>query len=266
MFLLNRYKLKKNTVIGKKAIIGKNVHIGNFSTIEDDVVIGDNCWVGNNVSILNGTRIGEKCLIHSGAVLGGIPQDLKYNSENTLLEIGNSNIIREFVTINKGTSSKGKTIIGNNNLLMSNAHIGHDCFIGNNCIIGFSVGMAGEVVVEDWVNISGLTAIHQFSIIGEHTMISGLSRVVKDIPPYITAGRDPLSYVGLNIVGLKRRGFESAKINELKEIYKILFLERRNTSSALELIESLCEQTSERNKILNFVKESRRGIIKGFMD
>lgn len=266
MLLLNKCKLRKNTVIGKKAIIGNNVRIGNFCTIENNVVIGDNTSIGNNVSILNGARIGENCQIHSGAVLAGVPQDLKYKGEDTLLEIGNNNIIREFVTINKGTSSKGKTIIGNNNLLMSNAHIGHDSFIGNNCIIGFSVGMAGEVVAGDWVNISGLTAIHQFSVIGDHTMISGLSRVVKDIPPYIIAGRDPLSYVGLNIVGLKRRGFESGKINELKEVYKILFLEKRNTTFALELIESVCKPTLERNRIITFVKESKRGIIKGVMD
>jgi UDP-N-acetylglucosamine acyltransferase len=264
--LLNKCKLKKNTVIGKEAMIGNNVQIGNFCTIENDVVIGNNTWIGNNVSILNGARIGEGCQIHSGAVLAGIPQDLKYKGEKTLLEIGDNNLIREFVTINKGTLSKGKTIIGNNNLFMSNAHIGHDCCIGNNCIIGFSVGMAGEVVVGDWVNISGLTAIHQFSIIGDHAMVSGLSRVVKDIPPYITAGRDPLSYVGLNIVGLKRRGFESGKINELKKIYKILFLERRNTSSALELIEGFCEPMMERDRILTFIKESKRGIIKGFRD
>ena len=256
----------KNTVIGRKAIIGCNVHIGNFSTIDDDVIIGDNTWIGNNVSILNGTRIGENCQIHSGAVLGGIPQDLKYKDENTLLEIGNNNIVREYVTINKGTSSKGKTIIGNSNLFMSNVHIGHDCVIGNNNIIGFSVGMAGEVVVGDWVNISGLTAIHQFSIIGDHSMISGLSRIVKDVPPYITAGREPLSYVGLNLVGLKRRGFGLEKINELKEIYRILFLEKRNTTLALELIEVSFEQTVERDKILNFIKQSKRGIIKGFSE
>lgn len=256
----------KNTIIRKKAIIGDTVNIGNFSTIEEDVIIGDNTWIGNNVSILNGTRIGKNCQIHSGAVLGGIPQDLKYKGEKTLLEIGDNNIVREFVTINKGTSSKGKTIVGNNNLFMSNAHIGHDCVIGNNNIIGFSVGMAGEVDVRDCVNISGLTAIHQFSIIGDHCMISGLSRIVKDVPPYITAGREPLSYVGLNLVGLKRRGFEPEKINELKEIYRVLFLENRNTSLALELIESSFEETVERNKILTFVKQSQRGIIKGFRD
>ena len=213
----------KNIVIGEKAIIGKNVRIGNFTTIENDVVIGDNTWIGNNVNILNGTRIGENCEIHVGAVLGGTPQDLKYKGEYTLLEIGNHTIIREFVTINKGTASKGKTIIGSDNLIMTNTHIGHDCCIGDNCVIGFNVGMAGEVIVGDWANISGLTAIHQFSIIGEHSMISGMSRIVKDVPPYILASREPLSYCGLNVVGLKRRGFENEKINELKDIYRIIF-------------------------------------------
>jgi len=213
----------KNSVIGEKAIIGKNVRIGNFTTIENDVVIGDNTWIGNNVNILNGTKIGENCEIHAGAVLGGSPQDLKYKGEYTLLEIGNHTIIREFVTINKGTASKGKTIIGSDNLIMANTHIGHDCCIGDNCVIGFNVGMAGEVIVGDWTNISGLTAIDQFSIIGEHSMISGMSRIVKDVPPYILASREPLSYCGLNVVGLKRRGFENEKINELKDIYRIIF-------------------------------------------
>lgn len=263
MPLLNECKLEKS-IIGKETIFGKNVHIGNFCTIDDDVIIGDNTWIGNNVSILKGARIGENCQIHSGAVLAGIPQDLKYDGENTLLEIGNNNIIREFVTINKGTSSKGKTFIGNNNLIMSNAHIGHDCSMGSNCIIGFGVGIAGEVEISDWVNISGLSAIHQFSIIGEHSMISGLSRIVKDVPPYITAGREPLSYVGLNLVGLKRRGFTVEKINQLKDIYRVLFQENRNTTLALEHIENRFERTIERDKIIDFVKSSKRGIIKGF--
>lgn len=263
MQLLNKCKLK-NTVIGKKAIIGNNVHIGNFSTIENDVVIGNDTWIGNNVSILNGARIGEGCQIHSGAILAGTPQDLKYKGEKTLLEIGDHNIIREFVTINIGTFSKGKTSIGNNNLIMSNSHIGHDCIIGHNSIIGFSVGMAGEVTVGNFANISGLTAIHQFSVIGDHTMISGLSRVVKDVPPYITAGREPLGYVGLNLIGLKRRGFETEKLEELKEMYRMLFQENRNTSKALELIQSSFDQTLERDNIISFVKNSKRGIIKGF--
>ena len=147
---------------------------------------------------------------------------------------------------------------------MSNAHIGHDCFIGDSCIIGFSVGMAGEVTVGNFTNISGLTAIHQFSVIGDYSMISGLSRVVKDVPPYITAGREPLSYVGLNLIGLKRRGFETEKLDELKEMYRMLFQENKNTSMALELIESSFDQTMERDNIISFVKSSKRGIIKGF--
>jgi UDP-N-acetylglucosamine acyltransferase len=253
----------KNSVIDQKAIIGNNVHIGDFTTIESDVIIGDNTWIGNNVNILNGTRIGKRCQIHSGAVLGGIPQDLKYNGECTLLNIGNNTIIREFVTINKGTSSKGETTIGSGNLIMANTHIGHDCFIGDNCIIGFNVGMAGEVIVGDWANISGLTAIHQFSIIGEHTMISGMSRVVKDIPPFVLASREPLSYYGLNVIGLRRRGIDSEKISELKDIYLVIFQEQRNTSSALNFIEQNFPQTKERDLILAFVKNSTRGIIKG---
>ena len=254
----------KNTFIDNKAVLGNNIQIGNSVTIEQDVVIGDNTQIGNNVTILSGSRIGENCQIHSNAVLGGIPQDLKYNGEYTLLEIGDNNIIREFVTINKGTVSKGKTCIGDSNLIMSNAHIGHDCVIGNNCIIGFSVGMAGEVVVEDWVNISGLTAIHQFSVIGEHAMISGLSRIVKDVPPYVIAAHEPLRFAGINTVGLKRKGFDSLKIDELRLIYRVLFQEKRNTKFALEIINEEFEKTVERDKILNFVRQSKRGIIKGF--
>jgi len=254
----------KDTFIHKDAVLGNNISVGNGVTIEHDVVIGNNTQIGNNVSILNGSRIGENCQIHSNAVLGGVLQDLKYRGEHTLLEIGDNNIIREFVTINKGTISKGKTCIGNSNLIMSNAHIGHDCFIGNHSIIGFSVGMAGEVVVQDWANISGLTAIHQFSVIGEHAMISGLSRVVKDIPPYVIAAHEPVRFAGLNTVGLKRRGFSSDKIDELRSIYRILFEEKRNTKFALELIAEKFEETIERDIIINFVKSSKRGIIKGY--
>ncbi|MHC0447161.1 acyl-ACP--UDP-N-acetylglucosamine O-acyltransferase [Flavobacterium sp. 3-218] len=254
----------KDSFIHKNAFLGNNISIGNGVTIEADVVIGNNTQIGNHVTVLSGSRIGENCQIHSNVVLGGIPQDLKYKGEYTLLEIGDNNIIREFVTINRGTISKGKTCIGNSNLIMSNAHIGHDCVIGNNAIIGFSVGMAGEVVVQDWANISGLTAIHQFSVIGEHAMVSGLSRVVKDIPPYIIAAHEPLRFTGLNTVGLKRRGFVSAKIDELRAIYRVLFQEKRNTKFALELIENEFERTLERDKIINFVRGSERGILKGF--
>lgn len=253
----------KNSIIDKKAIIGKNVHIGNFTTIENDVVIGDDTWIGNNVNILSGTRISERCKIHAGAILGGIPQDLKYKGQYTLLQIGNNTVIREFVTINRRTASKGKTIVGNENLIMANTHIGHDCFIGNNCVIGFNVGMSGEVCVGDCTNISGFTAIHQFSHIGKNSMISGISRIVKDVPPYVLAAREPLSYCGLNLVGLKRRDFEKEKMLELKDIYRIVFQEKRNITQALKIIEHDFESTVERDKIIAFIKESTRGIIKG---
>ncbi|MDD2305702.1 MAG: acyl-ACP--UDP-N-acetylglucosamine O-acyltransferase [Prolixibacteraceae bacterium] len=255
--------ISKSAIIGKSARIGKNVQIGNFTTIDDDVVIGDNTWIGNYVNIQNGARIGEKCQVYASAVIAGNPQDLKFKGEYTTLEIGNNTIIREFVTINKGTASRGKTVIGHNNLIMANSHIGHDCVIGDHCVIGFNVGMAGEVIVSDWANISGLTGIHQFSRIGAHAMVGGLSKIVKDIPPYVIAARDPLTYEGINSIGLNRRGFEASKINELKEIYRIIFQEGRNISLALELIETNFKMTPERDEIIRFIRNSTRGIIKG---
>ncbi len=255
--------ISKSAIISKKAQIGKNVRIGDFATIEDDVIIGENTWIGNYVNIQNGARIGENCQIHASSILAGNPQDLKFNGEYTTLEIGDNTIIREFVTINRGTSSRGKTVIGRHNLIMANSHIGHDCVIGDHCVIGFNVGMAGEVIVSDWANISGLSGIHQFSKIGTHAMIGGLSKIVKDVPPYVIAARDPLSYEGINTVGLTRRGFESDKINELKAIYRVIFQEKRNLSHALEFIEINFEKTMERDEIISFIRNSSRGIIKG---
>ena len=255
--------ISKSATIGKQCQLGKNVIVGNYTTIEDDVVIGDNTIIENNVTILNGARIGGNCHIHSGAILAGVPQDLKYKGEYTTLEIGDWNTIRESVTINKGTNSKKITKIGSGNLIMAGAHIGHDCEIGNHCIIGFSTGIAGEVIIHDFANISGLTGIHQFCRIGEHCMIGGLSKIVKDVPPYIIAARDPLSYAGINVVGLVRKGFEQSKLNELKEIYRIIFQQKRNTSMAIDFIESNFKQTVERDKIISFIKQSERGIIKG---
>ncbi|MFV0592867.1 MAG: acyl-ACP--UDP-N-acetylglucosamine O-acyltransferase [Draconibacterium sp.] len=258
--------ISQNATVGKNCVLGKNVKIGNHCTIENDVSIGDNTIIDNNVSILNGARIGNNCHIHSGAVLSGIPQDLKYKGEYTTLEIGDGNIIRESVTINKGTQSKMVTRIGNNNLIMANAHIGHDCTIGNNCIIGFSVGIAGEVIVNDFANISGLSGIHQFTKIGEHCMIGGLSKVVKDIPPFVVAAREPLSYAGINVVGLKRQGFDTLKIKELQEIYRIIFQQGHSTSFATEYIETNFKYSYERDLITSFVKSSVRGIIKGYFE
>lgn len=255
--------ISKTSVIGKSAKIGQNVKIGNFTTIADDVIIGDNTCIGNCVDIQNGARIGNNAIISSCAVIAGIPQDLKFKGEYTTVEIGDHTIIREYVTVNRGTASKGKTVIGDHTLIMANSHIGHDCEIGNHCIIGFNVGMAGEVIVHDWANISGLTGIHQFSRIGAHTMIGGLSKIVKDVPPYIIAARDPLCYEGINRVGLLRRCFNSDKIDELKAIYQVIFQEKRNLSHALEIIKANFVPTVERDEILNFIENTGRGIIKG---
>jgi acyl-[acyl-carrier-protein]--UDP-N-acetylglucosamine O-acyltransferase len=255
--------ISKNSVIGKNARIGQNVEIGNFTTIADDVIIGDNTRIGNCVDIQNGARIGDGCLISTCAVIAGIPQDLKFKGEYTTVEIGDNTTIREYVTVNRGTASKGKTVIGTHTLIMANSHIGHDCEIGNHCIIGFNVGMAGEVIVQDWANISGLTGIHQFSRIGAHTMVAGLSKIVKDVPPYVVAARDPLCYEGINRVGLIRRGFDSEKIDELKAIYRVIFQEKRNLTHALEIIKANFAPTIERDEILLFIENAGRGIIKG---
>ncbi len=255
--------ISKTSVIGKNAKIGRNVQIGNFTTIGDDVIIGDNTQIGNGVDIQDGTRIGCNCVISSCAVIAGIPQDLKFKGEYTTVEIGDYTTIREYVTVNRGTASKSKTVVGSHTLIMANSHIGHDCEIGNHCIIGFNVGMAGEVIVHDWANISGLTGIHQFSRIGAHTMIGGLSKIVKDVPPYIVAARDPLCYEGINRVGLLRRGFTSDKIDELKAIYRVIFQEKRNLSHALEIIKANFAPTVERDEILNFIENAGRGIVKG---
>lgn len=256
--------ISSKAAVEEGAKIGSHVTVGAFSVIEEDVEIGDGSWIGPNVTIMNGARIGKNCQIFPGAVISAVPQDLKFAGEKTTAEIGDRSVIREGVTINRGTASKGKTVVGEDCLLMANAHIGHDCAIGNHCIIGFSVGMAGEVIVSDWANISGLSGIHQFSKIGGHVMITGLSKITKDVPPYITAARDPLCFAGLNFVGLKRRGFTPEKIKEIQDIYRIIFQQDRNISKALDDIEEAFPQSSERDEIISFIRTSDRGIIKGY--
>ena len=253
-----------NTVIHEEAVIGENVSIGPFTFIDENVEIGEGTWIGPNVSIMKGARIGKNCQIFPGAVISGIPQDLKFVGEETTAEIGDNTTIRESVTVNRGTSSKGKTVIGSNCLLMANVHVGHDCIVGNYCIIGNSTGVAGEVVIYDWAIISGMCGIHQFSTIGSHSFISGLSKVQKDVPPFVKAARDPLSYAGLNVVGLKRRGFSSEQIGNIHEIYRIIFQSGKITSEALKCIEETFAQSPERDEIIRFTRSSRRGIIKGY--
>lgn len=230
--------------VSPKAQIGKNVTIDAFAYIDDNVIIGDNCHVFPN------------------AVIGCVPQDLKYKGEETWTIIGDNCVLREFVTIHRGTASKGKTVIGNNNLIMAYCHVAHDCILGNNIIMSNVTQLAGEVEVDDYAIIGGGTLVHQFSHIGGHVMIQGGSKINKDIPPYIIAAREPIAYCGINSIGLNRRGFTPDQIHTIHETYRILFQGGLNTTQALELIEKEIPQSAERDAILAFVKGSTRGIVK----
>lgn len=243
--------------------IGKNVTIEPFAFIDEDVEIGDNTWIGPHVCLWSGARIGQNCQIYSGAQVSAVPQDLKYKGEKTLTFIGDRTIVREHVTISRGTAAEGQTIVGNDTLLMAYVHIAHDCQVGNYCIISNTVQAAGHVQIGDYTVIGGMTAIRQFVRIGAHVMIAGGSLVRKDVPPYVSAAREPLGYSGINVVGLKRRGFEQDKLNELQEIYRTIFLSEMNTSKAIEKVREEFRASFERDEILSFIQSSERGIMKG---
>jgi len=247
-----------------QAKIAKNTVIEPFVNIEKNVEIGEGTWIGSNVTIMEGARIGKNCKIFPGAVIAAIPQDLKFNNEETLVRIGDNTVIREFVTINRGTKANWETVVGNNCLLMAYVHIAHDCILGNNVIMANAATLAGHIVVDDWAIIGGLSAVHQFVNIGAHVMISGGSLVRKDVPPFTKAAREPLSYVGVNSIGLRRRGFTSEKINEIQDIYRYIYLRGNNVSQALEYIEANLPATSERDEIITFISKSSRGIMKGY--
>ena len=250
--------------IHPKAVIGKNVIIDPFTMIHNDVVIGENSWIGSNVTIFPGARIGRNCKIFPGAVISAVPQDLKFSGEPTTAEIGDNTVIREFVTINRGTKALGKTVVGNDNLLMAYVHIAHDCIIGNHCILANGATLAGHITIDDFAIIGGLSAVHQFVHIGSHVMISGGSLVRKDVPPYVKAAHEPLSYVGINSVGLRRRGFSNETIADIQNIYRILFVRGLSNSHALEAVDKEIPNSEERDIILNFVRNSARGIMKGY--
>ena len=252
--------------IHPNAVIGENVVIEPFSYIEDNVIIGDNTHIMAHACIMSGARVGKECTVFPNAVISGIPQDLKFNNEESFAIIGDKTVIRESVTVNRGTESRGKTVVGNNCLLMAYSHVAHDCIIKDNVIIGNAVQLAGEVEIDDFAIVSGGTLVHQFTKIGKHTMIQGGTRLGKDIPPYVMAGREPVSYVGLNIVGLRRRGFSSEQINGIQEVYRVLYLSGYNISQGLEKIESELADSPERNDILSFVRASSRGVVRGNMD
>jgi UDP-N-acetylglucosamine acyltransferase len=246
------------------AKLAESVVIDPFVTIDQDVEIGEGTRIGSGVTILPGTRIGKNCRIFPGAVIGAVPQDLKFRGEYTTLEIGDNNTIREFVTINRGTSANGKTIVGSNNLIMAYVHIAHDCVVGNNIILVNNTQLAGEVIIDDFAILGGMSAVHQFVHIGPHVMISGGSLVRKDVPPFIKAGREPLSYVGINSIGLRRRNFTNEKIREVQDIYRYIYQKGLNTTQAIEIIEAEMPASLERDEILLFIKDSKRGIIRGY--
>ncbi len=245
------------------AKIGQNVSIGPFTTIYGDVEIGDGTWIGPNVTIMDGARIGKNCRIFPGAVISAIPQDLKFKGETTTAEIGDNTTIRECATVNRGTAAKGKSTVGTNCLLMAYTHIAHDCVVGNSVIIGNGTQLAGEVEIDDHAILSAHVLIHQFTRIGQHVIISGGSHVLKDVPPFVKAAREPLCYMGLNVVGLRRRAFSPEKIEEIHTMFRYLYQSGLNNKDAVARIESTMPQTPERDLIVDFVKNSKRGVIKG---
>ena len=248
--------------IDPEAVIGENCEIGAFAYIDKNVVIGDNCEIMPHASVLYGTRMGNNNKVFHGAVIGGVPQDLKFKGEDTTCEIGDNNTIRENVTINRGTASRGKTVVGSNNLFMENSHIGHDCIIGNGIIIGNSSKMAGEVVIDDNAILSACVLVHQFCHIGGYIMVQGGSRTSMDIPPYIIVGREPARYCGLNIVGLRRRGYSNETITNIRNAYRLIYESDNNVSTGLAKIKETIPMTPEIEYIVNFIeKQSERGII-----
>ena len=246
------------------AKIAKNVVIEPFTTIHNNVTIGEGTWIGSNVTIMEGARIGKNCNIFPGAVISATPQDLKYQGEETTVQIGDNTTIRECATINKGTADRMKTVIGNNCLIMAYCHVAHDCFVGDGCIFSNDSTLAGHVTIGENVVLAGMVAVHQFVSIGNHAFVTGGSLVRKDVPPYVKAAREPLSYVGINSIGLRRRGFESDKIREIQNIYRILYQKNYNNSQAAAIIEAEMEATPERDEILQFIRNSQRGIMKGY--
>lgn len=247
------------------AKIAKNVVIEPFTTIHNNVVIGEGTWIGSNVTIMEGARIGKNCSIFPGAVISAIPQDKKFNDEDTLTVIGDNTTIRECVTINRGTTDRMKTVVGNNCWIMAYCHIAHDCIVGDNCIFSNNSTLAGHINVGDYVILAGMAAIQQFCSIGNHAFVTGGSMVRKDVPPFVKAGREPLSYVGINSIGLRRRGFNTEKIREIQDIYRILYQKNYNNSQAVAIIEAEMQATAERDEILEFIKNSQRGIMKGYV-
>ncbi|MCI0707696.1 MAG: acyl-ACP--UDP-N-acetylglucosamine O-acyltransferase [Ignavibacteriae bacterium] len=256
-------QIDPRAVVSPKAQLGKGVTVSPFAVVEDDVTIGDGTWIGPHAVLFNGARVGRDCKIFPGASVGAPPQDLKYKGEATTLEVGDRTVIREYVTLNRGTIDKGKTVIGNDCLFMAYTHAAHDCVVGNHVILANCVALAGHVTVEDYAIVGGLTPVHQFVTIGAHAMIGGGFRATKDVPPYVLAGQEPLCFEKLNSIGLQRRGFSEKTISLLEQAFRLIYRSQLNVSQAAERIKSEVELVPEVQRVLDFIGNSKRGIIPG---
>ena len=257
--------ISKLANISPDAQLGANVIVESFSTIYENVIIGDGTKIHPNVTIYPGTRIGKNCEVFPGAVIGVQPQDLKFEGEDTVVEIGDNTIIRECVTIHKGTKDKWKTTIGSNCLLMTYVHVAHDCQIGNNVILASYVGLSGHVVIDDFAILEGKVAAQQFVHIGTHAFVGGASLVRKDIPPYVKAAREPLTFAGVNSVGLRRRGLSDEAVREIEDIYRALYVQNNNISKGIEAIEATMPDSKIKSEILSFIAKSDKGVIRGMI-
>lgn len=246
------------------AKIASSVVIDPFVTIDANVEIGEGTRILSGATILEGSRIGKNCTIFPNAVIGAIPQDLKFVGEDTLAIIGDNTVLRECVTVNRGTAAKGKTVVGNNCLLMAYTHVAHDCVVGDHVIISNATQLAGEVVVDNYAVIGGGTLVHQFCHLGSHIMVQGGALINKDIPPFVKAARDPIAYTGVNSVGLRRRGFSNETIREIQEVYRYIYMSNLNVSDAVDRIEAELPATKERDEILQFIRNAKRGILRGY--
>ncbi len=251
--------------VSSNATLGEGVVVEPFSTIYEDVVIGAGTKIHPNVTIYPGTRIGEKCEIFPGAVIGVVPQDLKFDGEYTTVEIGNNTVIRECVTIHRGTKDRWKTAIGDNCLLMTYVHIAHDCLIGNNVILASYVGLSGHVTIEDHAILEGMVASQQFMTVGAHAFVAGASLIRKNVPPFVKCAREPLTFAGVNSVGIRRRGFSDEQVREIEDIYRILYVQNNNMSKGIEQIKDTLPDSAIRQQILSFIEKSDKGVIRGMI-
>jgi UDP-N-acetylglucosamine acyltransferase len=250
-------------VVSPNAKLGDNVEVGPFAFIDDDVEIGEGTKILNNATVYSHVKIGKDCTVFPGAVVGAIPQDLKFEGEDSWVEIGDRVNIRECATINRGTKASGKfvTKVGSDTLIMSYAHIAHDCTVGNHCIVVSFTGLAGETDLDDWVTLGGRSMAHQFTKVGKHAFVAASSKLVKDVPPYVLVGREPVVFEGVNRVGLLRRGFSEEDINLIKDLYDTIYFKGMNVSQALDFIEANYPASEIRDTIVSFIRGSKRGIV-----